>query len=70
MNTRKKKGNELHDYLDTSGFWQRARALRAPVFLGLKPPSRALRAPSHPQQLRCFLIDPQKYILPRPSLLR
>ena len=45
-------------------------AARTRLF-GLKAtPNGALRFPSHPSQLRCFLIDPQKYILPRPSQLR
>jgi hypothetical protein len=51
----------LRDQLyNTSGFWPRvrARALRAPVFLGSWRRQRALRAP-RPSQLRCFLFTPQ-----------
>ncbi len=51
------------DYSNTSGFWPRvrARALRAPVFLGsFNMPKGALRAP-RPSQLRCFIYIGQKY---------
>jgi hypothetical protein len=45
----------IHAYILTSGFWPRvrARALRAPVFLGIAMPIGALRAPTCPSQLRC-----------------
>ncbi len=47
-------------YRKTSGFWPRvrARALRAPVFLGslLRPTGRC--AHPRPSQLRCFLFTP------------
>ncbi len=45
--------NTLGNYLHTSGFWPRvrARALRAPVFLGSLPRPTG-RAP-RPSQLRC-----------------
>ncbi len=51
---------------NTSGFWPRvrARALRAPVFLGSLPrqTGRCAPPPPRPLQLRCFLFYPQKYI--------
>jgi hypothetical protein len=41
----------------------RARALRAPVFLGSLPRQTGRCAPPPgPSQLRCFLFDPQKYL--------
>ena len=50
----------------TSGFWPRvrARALRAPVFLGSLPrqTGRCAPPPPRPSQFRCFLFYPQKYI--------
>ncbi len=46
------------------GFWPRvrARARRAPVFLGSLPRQTGRCAPPRPSQLRCFLFDPQKYL--------
>jgi hypothetical protein len=43
----------MHDYTCTSGFWPRirARALRAPVFLGSLHGKRGAARP--PSQLRC-----------------
>ncbi len=48
------------------GFWPRvrARAQRAPVFLGSLPRQSGRCAPPCPSQLRCFLFDPQKYLQP------
>ena len=48
----------------TSGFCPRvrARALRAPVFLGSWPLRTWRCAPPRPSQLRCFLFNPQKYL--------
>ncbi len=42
-------------FLKTSGFWPRvrARALRAPVFLGSLPSPTGRCAPPRPSQLRC-----------------
>jgi hypothetical protein len=40
----------------------RARALRAPVFLGLLLRQTGRCAPPRPSQLRCFLFGPQKYL--------
>jgi hypothetical protein len=54
-----------HKYLVTSRFWPRvrARALRAPVFLGSLPrPTGRCAPPPRPSQLRCFLFDPKKYL--------
>ncbi len=54
---------EMRKYLDTSGFWPRvrARALRAPVFLGSLPRQTGRCAPPLPAH-RSFLFDPQKYL--------
>ncbi len=45
----------IYIYISTSGFWPRvrARALRAPVFLGSLPRPMERCAPLHPSQLRC-----------------
>jgi hypothetical protein len=53
--------------IKTSGFWPRvhARTLRAPVFLSSLPRKTGRCAPTPPpcpSQLRCFSVDPQKYI--------
>ncbi len=51
-----------HNYTVTSGFWPRvrARALRAPVFLGSLPRPSGRCAPPRPSHLRCFLFIPPK----------
>jgi hypothetical protein len=56
---------KIRTYIVTSGFWPRvrARALRAPIFLGSLPRQTGRCAPPpRPSQLRCFLLDPQKYL--------
>jgi hypothetical protein len=51
--------NILRELLLTSGFWPR---VRAPVFFRLtNMQNGALRAPSRPSQLRCFLFTPQNF---------
>jgi hypothetical protein len=49
----------LFGYISTSGFWPRvrARALRAPVFLGSLPRPTGRCAPPRPSQLRCSTIN-------------
>jgi hypothetical protein len=44
------KQKTLNEYINTSGFWPRvrARALRAPVFLGSLPRQTGRCAPTHP----------------------
>jgi hypothetical protein len=50
-------------YIVTSGFWPRvrARALRAPVFLGALPRPTGRCAPHHSSQLRCSLENKNNY---------
>ena len=66
-----KKTKRANIYYETSGFWPRvrARALRAPVFLGTLPrqTGRCAPSPPRPSQLCCFLFYPLKYILGPPS---
>ncbi len=52
-------------YGKTSGFWPRvrARALRAPVFLGALPCKTGCCAPPRPSQPRCFIFIEQKNVL-------
>ncbi len=56
-----RKPDILYYSMCTSGFWPRvrARALRAPFFLGSLLHQQGRCAPPRPSQLRCFLFDPQ-----------
>jgi hypothetical protein len=50
-------------FFKTSGFWPRvrARAVRAPVFLGSLKCQTGRCAPPRPAQLRCFIFTPQNF---------
>ncbi len=53
-------------YIGTSGFWPRvrARALRAPVFLGSLPRPTGRCAPPRPSQLRCSPKNNKNWLFP------